>query len=512
MSYLAILATIAFLLWLILERSSWLISLLISIILFWTTVSATNFCFPFWKIYPPQTGVVIAFELMFIGLPITILNILASSKIFMIINQNRKRKKEYILAFVLVTLGFLSFGVGFIHNAYHSIPMNNLNLYLKHREYIVRLIKIGTLHGEKSCMQNFNLYEREFELDECREEIELPDKYKGLSRNGKIYLTKTSEELSIRFTHSTYNFGEGSIDIVYSSLDNSLSKPRWEINPPPRSNKQAKITEQKLPTKTPIVTETGSQARRSNKQAKITEQELPTKTPIVTETGSQGFTGVVQERLPDLSYGQLISDVLITFESEDGKIKKTVVSQDGSYRIALPVGRYRVIASHPNYEISTTGSGYFVVSSNSGFSTGNIFMNPQNGIICPSSGKFNKNQDRSFLKQSDRPPTVIMSIHPSVVKRAQKITVTVSGRDDRGLKAIWWYGEQTGDNHLDHAHWFDCYGKQICAFNETVSTQVIGNLILMANARDLAYATTTGEAHQASEGEGMTCATVTVTK
>jgi len=121
MSYLAILATIAFLLWLILERSSWLISLLISIILFWTTVSATNFCFPFWKIYPPQTGVVIAFKLIFIGLSVTILNIVVLSKVFRIINQNRKRKKEYIFLFVLVTLGFLSFGVGFIHNAYQSI-------------------------------------------------------------------------------------------------------------------------------------------------------------------------------------------------------------------------------------------------------------------------------------------------------------------------------------------------------------------------------------------------------
>jgi hypothetical protein len=491
MSYLAILATIAFLLWLILDRSSWLTYRRISIIIFWATVSATNFCFPFWKIYSPQTGVSIAFSLIFIGLPITILKIVALS-FFLKLLLKRKIKKEHVFSLVIVALGFLCFGLGYIHNDYQSIPINNLNLYLKPREYIVRLIKVGTLHGEKSCMQNFNLYEKEFELDECIEEIELPEKYKGLSRDGKVFLTKTSEELSIRFTHSTYNFGDGSIDIVYSSLDNSLSKPKWEINPPPRSNKQAKITEQELPTKTPIVTETGSQA-------------------IVTETGSQGFTGVVQERLPDLSYGQLISDVLITFESEDGKIKKTVVSQNGSYRIALPVGRYRVIASHPNYEIYTTGSGYFVVSSNSGFSTGNIFMNSPNGIICPSSGKFNKNQDRSFLKQSDRPPTVNISIHPSVVKRAQKITVTVSGRDDRGLESIWWVGEQTGDNHLDNAHSFDCYGKQICAFNETVSTQVIGNLILMANARDLAYPTT-GEAHQASEGEGMACATVTVTK
>jgi hypothetical protein len=85
-----------------------------------------------------------------------------------------------------VALGFLFFGLGFIHNTYQSIPINNLNLYLKPREYIVTLIKAGTLHGEKNCMQNFQLYKEEFELDECREEIELPEKYKGLSRGGKF--------------------------------------------------------------------------------------------------------------------------------------------------------------------------------------------------------------------------------------------------------------------------------------------------------------------------------------
>ncbi len=483
MLFLLILAAIiAFIFWVIFDRSYWLTFLLISFLLFYLTVSATNFCFPFWKIYLPQTGASFAFILIFISLPISILNIVALIKIFRVINRNRQ-KKEYTFIFAIVALGFLYFGIGFVHNVYQSIPINNLSLYLRHREYIVSLIKAGTLHGKISCMQKFQLDESEFQLNACREEIELPEKYKGLSRGGKVYLTKTSEQLSIRFTHSTYGFGDGSIDIVYSSLDNSLSKPRWDINPPPISNKKAKIT----------------------------EQELPTVTPIVTETDSQGFTGVVRERLPDLKYGQLISDVLITFESEDGKIKKNVVSQNGRYRIALPVGRYRVIASHPNYEIYITGAGYFVVSSNSGFSTGNIFMNFQNGIICPLSVNFNKNQDRAFLKQADRPPTVNVSIHPSVVKRAQKFTVTVSGRDDRGLKSIGWFGEQTGDNNLDKAHWFDCYGKQICGFNETVSTQVIGNLILMANARNLAYPTT-GEAHQASEGEGMACATVTVTK
>jgi hypothetical protein len=374
MSYLAILATIAFFLLFILGRSSLQNSMKISILIFCLTILVTNFCFPFWKIYSPQTGVVTVFLLGYIGLPIILLNGVVLIKLVLLIKQNKNRKKEYIFMLIFVALGFLSFGFGFIHNEYQSTPDNNLNLYLKPREYIVSLIKTGKLHGEKNCLQRVKLYEIESQLYECQERIELPEKYKGLSRNGTVHLSKTSEQLSISFVHSTYGFGDGSINIVYSSLDNGLSKPKWEINPPLISNKQAKITEQKLPTETPIVTE-----------------------------------------------------------------------------------------------------------------------------------------KRDFLKQSDRPPTVNILIHPSVIKRGQEFTVTVRAKDDRGLESIWWFGEQTGDNNIDKAHWFDCNGKQSCAFNETVSTQVIGNLMLLGNARDLVYPTT-GEAHQASEGEGIACATVTVTK
>ncbi len=374
MPYLAVLASVAFLFWFLLDRCSWSISLLISVLLFWLTISATNFTFPFWKIYLPQTRLSLAFTLIFICLPLALLNGLALSKIFGIVKQTNKRRKEFIVALIFLVLGLLFFVVGFVHNAYQSIPVNNLNLYLKHREYIVSLIKSGTLHGERSCIQNFQLYESEFQEDQCSEVIKLPNKYKGLSRNGKIYLTKTQKQLSIRFTHSTYRFGDGSIDIVYSSFDNSLSKPKWEINPPPLSNNQAKI-----------------------------------------------------------------------------------------------------------------------------------------GAICPSSKKNNKNSNKTFLKQSDQPPTVNISIRPSAVKRGKNFTVTVHSRDDQGLESIWWFGEQTGDNNIDKAHRFDCNGKQSCAFNEIVSTQVIGNLMLLANARDLAYPTIS-EAHQASEGEGIACATVTVTK
>jgi hypothetical protein len=164
MSYLAILATVSVLFWLLLKRCSWLTSLVISVIVFSLTISATNYCFPFWEIYLPLTGVSFAGILVFIGFPIAILNIITLTKIIMSINQNRKQKKEYIFMLIFVALGCWFFGFGFLHNAYQSSPINNLNLYLKHREYIVGLIKARTLHGERSCIQNFQLDKKEFEL------------------------------------------------------------------------------------------------------------------------------------------------------------------------------------------------------------------------------------------------------------------------------------------------------------------------------------------------------------
>jgi hypothetical protein len=40
------------------------LEMLATIILFWSTVSATNLCFPFWTIYLPRTGVAFGFILI----------------------------------------------------------------------------------------------------------------------------------------------------------------------------------------------------------------------------------------------------------------------------------------------------------------------------------------------------------------------------------------------------------------------------------------------------------------
>lgn len=222
--FFPILAIITLSLWFLLEQGSWSRYLLISVILFWLTIFATNFSFPFWKIYFPQMGLHFALILTPICLPIALLNGLALKKTVQIITNNKKRRKKFIFPLALLTLGVLVFVFGFVHNIYLSSPINNLHSYLKHREYIVSLIKSETLHSKKKCVQNFHLHK-----NECREKIELPEEYKGLSRKGEINLTKTPGQLSIYFTHATYNFGEDSIYIVYSSFDNDLSKPLWEI-------------------------------------------------------------------------------------------------------------------------------------------------------------------------------------------------------------------------------------------------------------------------------------------
>ena len=115
---------------------------------------------------------------------------------------------------------------------------------------------------------------------------------------------------------------------------------------------------------------------------------------------------------------------------------------------------------------------------------------------------------------ADLPPTVEIHVSPSVVKAGQNFTVTVTGRDDRGLAAIWWFGLATGDPELNKAHWKSCSGERVASNTWTVATQKVGVWTLGANARDTAYNTQAGRGspHQASEGEGMAKATITVTR
>lgn len=111
---------------------------------------------------------------------------------------------------------------------------------------------------------------------------------------------------------------------------------------------------------------------------------------------------------------------------------------------------------------------------------------------------------------NDSAPTVAISVTPTAVAKGQFFNVTVSGADDIGLAAIWWFGVNTTDTELNKAHWYSCNGAKFCSYSWLVSTNATGILTLGANSRDTSYPIA-GEPHQASEGAGLAYATVTVT-
>ncbi len=93
---------------------------------------------------------------------------------------------------------------------------------------------------------------------------------------------------------------------------------------------------------------------------------------------ANGFQGKAYERLADGSIGPTISGVKITFTKEDGSATYTVYTNSyGSYKVTLPVARYRVVATHWNYDIYDSAPGFFVVNG-SGYQTGNIFLKELN--------------------------------------------------------------------------------------------------------------------------------------
>ncbi len=133
-------------------------------------------------------------------------------------------------------------------------------------------------------------------------------------------------------------------------------------------------------TPTPSRTRTSTPAWTWTPTPSRTRTSTPTRTrtPTLTRTRTPapigGFQGVVFERLSNGSLGQPVANVRIVFEREDGQISREVVSNaSGRYQIALPTGRYKVTATHPNYQTYTTGSGFFVVSGTS-MQVGNIFL------------------------------------------------------------------------------------------------------------------------------------------
>lgn len=110
----------------------------------------------------------------------------------------------------------------------------------------------------------------------------------------------------------------------------------------------------------------------------------------------------------------------------------------------------------------------------------------------------------------DGPPTVSITVTPKRVEVGKIFKVTVEAEDDINLQAMWWWAENSGIAGWDKAHFVECSDRSSQRVWEVTAVKE-GTFAFAANARDSAYPTP-GEAHQASEGEGIVYATITVTR
>ncbi|MBN2407506.1 MAG: hypothetical protein JXJ19_07395, partial [Elusimicrobia bacterium] len=101
------------------------------------------------------------------------------------------------------------------------------------------------------------------------------------------------------------------------------------------------------------------------------------------------------------------------------------------------------------------------------------------------------------------PPKVSIRTLQEKVIQGEKLQIIVEATDDKNLAEIWWWAENTSDEYFDKCHFYSCSGKEAGNLWE-VSTSDLSEGIyrLAADARDSAYPVT-GEAHQASDGDGI---------
>jgi len=101
-------------------------------------------------------------------------------------------------------------------------------------------------------------------------------------------------------------------------------------------------------------------------------------------------------------------------------------------------------------------------------------------------------------------PQVEIIASKRVVAVGEAFDVKVIGSALAGLRAVWWFGRETGIAPLDQAHWHDLSGEN---YHEEIWTGVTidraGVYTLGANSRDVLYGVELGVPHQASEGAGI---------
>ncbi|TET54988.1 MAG: carboxypeptidase regulatory-like domain-containing protein, partial [Anaerolineales bacterium] len=103
----------------------------------------------------------------------------------------------------------------------------------------------------------------------------------------------------------------------------------------------------------------------STDQPAAAATETPVDRPAATDTPSSddgsGTRGTAFEKGPDTPIGPAIPALEITFVSEDSAVEETIATDEsGSYELALDPGRYRISATHPDYDDYATAPGYWL--------------------------------------------------------------------------------------------------------------------------------------------------------
>jgi hypothetical protein len=121
-------------------------------------------------------------------------------------------------------------------------------------------------------------------------------------------------------------------------------------------------------------------------------------------------------------------------------------------------------------------------------------------------------------------PTISLTASTTSIKTGESLAITVSGKSTAGLASVWWWVEDKNNpafheipgtvdgkevNLAAAQNWSAGYGKYSHAYTNIITFSEPGQYYIKANARDLLYPVA-GEAHQASEGDGIAVVEVNV--
>jgi len=220
--------------------------------------------------------------------------------------------------------------------------------------------------------------------------------------------------------------------------------------------------------------------------------------------GFRGFS-YVKDQWP---WGR-VPNVRVLFVSEDHRRAYAFrTDENGDYRLPLPPARYRVYALADGYEPFSTCCGFYVRQGED-WQVGNIPLSPE-GSVCGPDGTYAGTPGYDPEAATDRAPTASITADREVAAIGEPVTLRISGADDHDLVWLWWGSLLGCEPDCGRANFVDCGGADTCSTEVVIAFATPGRHVLFANARDDLYGN--GEPHQASEGLGMGCVEIVVTR